>query len=297
MKKEIKVVDEAKGIAQITTTDERWYTKMGLNDGTGLPEMKFVPSVTWIAGHYPKGIGFYKWLAEKGWDESEAIKQAAGNKGSKVHQAIEQYLKGERIGMSDVFTNKETGKGEELTVEEYNCIVSFANWFKSWDIEPEVLAQEVTVFNDKEGYAGTVDLIIRTKNPLAPQATQIWLIDNKTSQYVWPEYEIQVSAYKHASLPVKITEDEKANMKLAILQIGYSKNKNNYKFTEIEDKFDLFLAAKKIWANETEGQKPSQKDYPLFVERKPKEEVKVELPIMAPQMAESETKAKKAKTK
>ena len=33
-----------------------------------------------IAGHYPKGIAFYKWLAEKGWDESQALKSAAGDK-------------------------------------------------------------------------------------------------------------------------------------------------------------------------------------------------------------------------
>jgi hypothetical protein len=42
-----------------------------------------VPSVTWISGFWPKGIGFYKWLADKGWDEAEAAKQAAGDKNEK----------------------------------------------------------------------------------------------------------------------------------------------------------------------------------------------------------------------
>ena len=39
----------------------------------------------------------------------------------------------------------------------------------------------------------------------------------------------------------------------------------NYKFTEVEDQFPLFLAAKQIWAKETKGQVPHQKDYPLKI--------------------------------
>ena len=47
-----------------------------------------------------------------------------------------------------------------------------------------------------------------------------------------------------------------ANIKLAILQVGYARNKAGYKWTEIEDKFPLFLAARQIWSSETEGQEP-----------------------------------------
>jgi hypothetical protein len=64
-------------------------------------------------------------------------------------------------------------------------------------------------------------------------AGQPYIIDFKTGQNVWPEYELQVSAYKHA------LEDK--GFKLAILQVGYKRNKAGWKFTEIEDKFDLFL--------------------------------------------------------
>jgi hypothetical protein len=81
MQKHIRVVDEKKRIVQVTTTDERWYVRESADEKTGLPSYKYVPSVTWIAGHYPKGVGFYKWLADKGWNEAEAIKTAAGGKG------------------------------------------------------------------------------------------------------------------------------------------------------------------------------------------------------------------------
>jgi len=252
MKIEIRVVDKKKKIIQITTPDERWYAKAlkPEKDITSMADYRFVPSVTWIAGHYPKGIGFYKWLADRGWDEAEALKNAAGNKGSKVHQAIGMYLTGSEIKMDDSFAN-DNGKPEELTIEEYDCILSFTEWYKTL-ISPKLLASEITVFNDIEGYAGTVDLLLEIDK-------EVWLIDFKTGQQIWPEYELQISAYKHATLPVN------GNVKLGILQIGYRRNKNGYKFTEIDDKYDLFLSAKKIWANETAGEKPKQKDYPLSV--------------------------------
>lgn len=239
MKKEIRVVDKAKKIVQITTSDERWYEIDG----------KFVPSVTWITEFYPKGIGFYKWLANKGWEEAEAIKVAAGDKGSKVHQAIESLLRGEEVPMDAKFINKDTGDEEELTVEEYDCIRSFVDWFN--EVKPEIIATEQVVHNRKDGYAGTLDLVCKIKE-------DYYIIDFKTSQQIWPSFELQLSAYKHAY--ARLYKDMFFN--LAVLQVGYRRNKNGYKFTEVKDKYDLFLFTKGIWENETAGVEPLQKDYP-----------------------------------
>lgn len=236
MKKIIRQVSN--GIVQITTVDERWYQQGDL----------FVPSVTWIAGHYPKGIGFYKWLADKGWDEAESIKSAAGDKGSKVHNAIVDLIDGKEVQMDDKYLNNSTEQEEELSLEEYQCLMSFTDWFKA--IKPKVLAREIVIFSKEYNYAGTVDLICRI-------GKDVWVIDFKTSQYVWPEFELQVSAYKHATKIKGVR-----NIKVGVLQLGYKRNKNAYKFTEVEDKFELFLSAQKIWANENKGVEPKQKDYP-----------------------------------
>jgi len=245
MKKEIR--QASKDIVQITTFDERWYVRGTVNDLEGKLENEFVPSVTWIASYYPKGIAFYKWLADKGWDEAESLKASAGNKGSKIHQAIELLLNGEEVKMDQRFLNKETNTEEELAAEEYEAIMSFVDWYNA--TSPEIISAEQVVFNDEYGYAGTVDLICKIDE-------QLYIVDFKTGQSIWPEYELQLSAYKKA---VNLgTED----IKLAILQVGYRLNKRLYKFTEIEDKFDLFLSAKKIWENECANIKPKQKDYP-----------------------------------
>ncbi len=247
MKKEIRELDKKNGIVQITTYDERWYARPIKHKKSGVPTYEYLPSVTWIASYYPKGIPFYKWLANKGWDEAEAIKQAAGDKGSKVHYAIEDLLKGYPVRMDAKYINPTTGQEEELTLQEYECLMSFAKWFEA--TKPEIISRELIVFNDQHGYAGMVDFVCMIDG-------QLYVIDFKTGQYIWPEYKIQISAYQHCN------KDWQA-AKLAILQLGYKRNKNGYKFTEVQDKFDLFLAAKQIWSNETKNIVPLQKDYPL----------------------------------
>ena len=52
---------------------------------------------------------------------------------------------------------------------------------------------------------------------------------------------------------------------------------------EVEDRFELFLAAQKIWAHETEGVAPKQKDYPrelkLDTVKPPKKPRKVKVAV------------------
>lgn len=252
MKKEIRTVTKD-GIVQITTVDERWYARPTTDPVTGLPATyDFVPSVTWISSFYPKGYGFMKWLASTGWDEAEAIKQTAGDKGSKVHQAVADLVDGKTVGMQAEYLNPSTGQPEELIVQEYECLLAFKAWWAH--AKPTLIWRDVVLWNETENYAGTADLLVGA-------ADGVWLIDVKTGQYVWPEHELQVSAYKHA-LPVDV---DASTVKLAILQVGYRANKRGWKLTEVEDQFELFLAAKQIWAKETEGQTVRQRDYPLAV--------------------------------
>ncbi len=238
MKIEVRETKE-NNIIQITTLDERWYMRKS--------DKVCYPSSTWISSYYPKGVAFYKWLAEKGWDESIAIKNSAGNRGSKVHQALESYEIKKEIKMDDGFLNRD-GKEEELTVEEWEAIISFDAWHKKF--KPKLIKNEHVVWCDEYKYAGTLDRLYEING-------EIWLIEFKTSQQIWPEHEIQLSSYFYAADPKPV--------KMGILQLGYKKNKVGYKFTELENKFELFLNAKKIWENENSEAKPKQKDYPTIL--------------------------------
>lgn len=244
MKKEIRIVNKEKKILQVTTIDERWYIKESTNAVNGLPEYKYVPSVTWIANYYPKGIAYYKWLAEKGWDESEILKQAAADKGSKVHHAISDLIQGKTVQIDSGYKDS-SGEESELKLEEYEAIMSFVKWCEA--VKPKFLENEFAVFNDEYNYAGTVDLTCEIDG-------KVYILDLKTSQYIWPSHRLQISAYKHCS---------EKEYQTAILQLGYRMNKNRYKFTSIEDCFDLFLAAQRIWDSENKDVSPKQIEYPL----------------------------------
>lgn len=239
MKIEIKEITEFNTI-RITTTDERWYQHPVTKE--------WLPSSTWICEYAPKGIGFYKWLASKGWDEAEAIKIVAGDKGTMVHHATEILAKGGEVKHNDTFPDS-NGDFKELSADEYEAVISFAEWCKEYNVV--FLDHEKTVFNLEYGYGGTLDHRVKIGD-------LIYIIDKKTSADIYLSHEIQLSSYYHA-------DDIKAD-KMAILQLGYKKNKNKkWKFTEIEDKFNLFLSARNFWMDENKDKKPKQKDYPLSI--------------------------------
>ncbi len=272
MKKIIKTIDEKNGILQITTVDERFYAKPSLNQTTGLPEYQFIPSVSWICSYFPKGIAFFKWLAEKGWDESESIKMEAGEKGSKVHKATEEIDKGEKVSIDSKFINPTTEQLEELSFEEYHCLWTYTKWLE--ETKPTLLATEFNIFTPL--YGGTIDRLFVIDG-------EVWLVDLKTGQNIFPSHVLQISAYKHGlefneEIMKKLKELGKTidDIKLATLQLGYRKNKNGYKFTEQDDKYNIFLSVYELWKDENFGKSPAQKDYPLFLEyNHKKEEIKV----------------------
>jgi len=257
MRQEIVEIDKQLGIFRVTTLGERYYTKTIKDNPEGFSEYRFFPSSSWISGCYPKGIQYYQWLAKHGWDEAEGLKKEAGKKGSKTHYACEDLTKGNEVKIDSKYLNTITEQLEELTVEEYTNVKSFADWIAV--TKPEILAIEITGFNDKYGYAGTIDYILRINGV-------VWIIDLKTSNYIWTSAELQIASYSQLDIDYKelgITDEEWKERKLAILQLGYPRNKNKYKFTEIENKFNLFLHAKAIWANENAKQTPKQIEYPI----------------------------------
>ncbi|MBM3206216.1 MAG: hypothetical protein FJZ43_01155 [Candidatus Staskawiczbacteria bacterium] len=256
MLKEVKKIKH--GVLRITSLNERWYAKISVNERTGKKERMYYPSSTWISGYYPKGVYFHKWLAGKGWSEVEALKQAAADRGSRVHYACEELDEGKEIKITQKYKNPSTGKKEELSKEEVDAIISYRDFVD--EEKPELLANEITSFGDV--YAGTADKIFRIKK-------DIWIVDLKTSQSIWPEHELQISSYSHMKFDLKkmgINESEWKKRRLAILQIGYKKNKKRYKFTEVKDKYNLFRnVAYKIWKNENGDGKPMERDYPNVI--------------------------------
>lgn len=260
MQKIIREVDAKLGITQVTIVDERWYIKGD----------KAVPSVTWVAGHYPKGAAFFRWMASQGgYEQAEAVKIAAGAKGTKIHAAITDAIEGTEVRIDSKYVNTVTGQPEELTLEECDAILSFIRWREA--TPHQALLWDRTLFSDFHNVAGTIDYAYRLPGE---DGNTIHLVDFKSGQDVYPEYELQVSAYKQLLIEnilngnvvisgLNVNKD--ITVHCEVLQVGYRRNKNLYKLTSFPDAFELFLAAKLIWQKEAGDQEPKKKDYPIVL--------------------------------
>jgi len=256
MKKVFTIVNEKEGIMQVTTDDERFYIKESKDELTGLPCHIYLPSATWITKYVPKGYGFEKWLADKGWDVSQEIKMDRGKYGTRVHAAIEMLINGESVTINDEFKDPyaEHAAMEALTFEEYHAVWTFQEFWTDYTSkhEVEVLEVEFTLWADQLGFAGTVDLLAKVDGVYT-------IFDWKTSKSVYLGHKAQISAYRK-DMQFKLKTEE---VNAVIVQLGYDKNKNGYKVTEVEDCWDEFRAAQTFWRKENDGSKPYQKDYPI----------------------------------
>ena len=260
MKKEFKIIDENRGIVQITTDDGRFYSQLTTDEATGIPTVKFYPSITTITAYWPKGDGFKKYLQNHTAEESEQILTTAGNRGSRIHAAIESFIKGDEIKHDAQFPDSD-GNMAELSADEYRALVKFAEWDAV--TTPEYIATEKTVISKRYGFAGTLDCLARIDGKLV-------LIDWKTGKGIYTSYFLQVAALRQAAVEEGLIKaDEECGT--AILQVGMG-TKIGWKWTDVPEMtksgkayFDLFLQTKTVWEEETSALTPRTLDLPLSV--------------------------------
>lgn len=223
MKKEKKQI--AKNIVQYTTEDSRFYE---ITDKKG--KSHILPSVTYILKSLPMNDQLLRWYCDMGYDHAKEYMEEKATMGSAVHQACENLLKGETI------THDFKYEGREISSTEWKAILSFVDWhynFTKGVKEVKILAVEKTYFDFKLKCAGTVDLVLSLDGV-------VHVIDLKTSAYIYPSHEVQISVYgKMVADDLKIKEVNRS-----VLLLGYSKNKKGYFHKTIEDKLGLFKAVK-----------------------------------------------------
>jgi hypothetical protein len=168
----------------------------------------FGREVYWATVRTP-GIGEKEALAAP-WSVSGKAK----NRGTTVHSIVESF--------------KETGRVLTPENAEYQgYATAFDTWVKEY--QAVILEHEKTVVNEKEGYGGTLDLHLKVGGDDC-------IIDVKTGKDIYMESGLQLSAYKHCD-----GMDIKRIGVLLLMPEGV------YKFQWMEDDFEAFLAAKKLW--------------------------------------------------
>lgn len=168
----------------------------------------------------------------------ELDKDAAGQRGSNVHAIAHEYvrfLKGE-IPADDMRKYE--------TDPYYPAIVSFFETMK-----PEIIASELTVFNRQHVYAGTLDLLAVLGDG------KRYVLDWKTAKAVWPEYGLQIEAYRNcdgAAVPGDPPTVEKWDGPIADAgAVVLLKPDGTFQFHKVSVEFQTFLAALELyrWQN------------------------------------------------
>ena len=236
---------------QLTFLDSRFYYS---EDGS------FVPSVTTVLESYPKGAAFYEWLKKNG-EDSDAIRDEAGRRGSLVHGMTERYDAGEEISILDEAGNI------GLKINEWAMFSRYAEFTDKFKFD--ILFSEQNFVSTSLGFAGTLDRIIEMDGKKI-------LVDIKTSGSVWPSYWLQLAAYKAL---VNEAIPEMQIDAVAILWLN-AKTRTDGKKGDIQGKgwqliikedsekdWQLFKATQQLWIAENGSTVPKQLTYQLKLKK------------------------------
>ncbi len=179
------------------------------------------------------------WKAGKSYDEIEISdildvaknihsekKNKSATIGDLVHKWIEKYIK----------AKIENGSIPEIPINEQleNSVKSFLKWEKENNIE--WLGSEKKIYSKQYDYAGTLDAEAMVNGKLA-------VIDFKTSNGIYDEYLLQVSAYVQARKEETGMDYETAY----VVKIGKDGNLEVQEIKEFDEHLKAFLGALEIY--------------------------------------------------
>jgi hypothetical protein len=164
------------------------------------------------------------------YDDAIAKRDAAGERGTLVHDSIASLIEGQTVELP-----------EDADPKCAKLIQGFINWwqeFKKYDLS--VIANETFLVGP--GYAGTADLICEV-------GRETWLIDYKTSAGVYTNYHLQTAAYAQAAEEtggIPVTRRGVLWLKTGTKK-GYQLVESDHTF---RDDYSVFLACKEIYHRE-----------------------------------------------
>ena len=174
-----------------------------------------LPSVTTIQNVKSKGIGFDKWLGNaKSYEDAMAEGRSAAKDGTQIHLCIEQLSMGVDLDFDNPYFDPDTQEVREWTEPMIKFMQSANQFFL--DHAMHIEGNEVSLFDPRKDYTGTVDMVARIKveeglTPAQARCTDLkegedavrMLIDVKTLrnsstlQNKFKNHRYQVQAYKN----------------------------------------------------------------------------------------------------
>ena len=235
---------------QLTFKDGRFYTDENGN---------YYPSATTLLEAYPKPAQLIMWMKEVG-SKADEIRDAAGKRGSSVHQLTEDYDQGIECTLLD-----EYGK-PKYSLDEWSMFERYVEFTKNHQPEHHLIEQ--TFISSGLGFAGTIDRVCTIDG-------KTYVLDIKTSNGIYNSYWLQLAAYRELyNASVKDSNMPKIDG-VAILWLN-AKTRTNGKKGDVQGKgwqmvtlmdtkkeWSLFQAVQQLWHAEHEDDKPREFSYQL----------------------------------
>jgi len=188
-----------------------------------------VPGVTTVIGLLAKPalIGWAWRLGMQGEDMNK-VRDLAANIGTCAHYMVECFLNGEEPDLSH-FTPYTAGVAKPLEA-------AFVEWHKRQIVE--TLAVEVQLVSENWQFGGCIDWVARLNG-------EVTLLDLKTSKGIYPEYRIQLAAYKymwnehHPDMPIE---------KIVVIHLDKeSKDLSIHPFSDLSTEWEIFIHLRQIY--------------------------------------------------
>lgn len=217
---------------------------------------------------YAKGAFFEDWLARHTENERAEILSAAGEKGDRVHRAIDLLCNGDsvldkndkrsKIERNDHIFSRDAKDETPLSNAEWDALLAFGRFWNGH--APVILFNEEPLFDLGIGVCGTGDAaLILTKEcgvrtcRCKELVGKIGLWDYKTSSGIRPPYSAQMAVYSRAQNIGDFLPKGRKIEYIAALRLGTQhKTTGGYEMKPfigddaMEEAYQRFLAAKKI---------------------------------------------------
>ena len=160
-------------------------------------------------------------------DEPDRRARQAANRGTLVHEAIEQVLLGKK-------------PLEEISEAHRYAVKEALAFLEDGELTP--LASETSVFHPNRMYAGQVDCIARHEDG------QLVVIDWKTGNRIYTHHEYQAAAY--AAAVSLLSQENVGHAYVVKLPLSANARNPRYEKRKVDDifaRYDIFKAAQELW--------------------------------------------------
>jgi len=205
---------------------------------------------------YLKGEGFNNFLANHTAAEREEIMRSTGERGDKVHRAIDWILSSagsiKTLDRNVGIYSKEKKDYEKIENDEWDALLA---WSRFWIAhEPILIAGEEPLYSIAFGYAGTTDAILILQKECGNRycnckglSGKIGVWDWKTSAGIYPDHSAQVAAYANAENIVEFVPPHGTIDYIAILRLGTKHTTTGGYYVKA---FERFVFAENEFPNE-----------------------------------------------